>query len=57
MKRILAAALTALLVLSALAGCGKTKTASPGNAYYASYGNAIASYGNALFASGGNARN
>ena len=56
MKRILAAALTALLVLSALAGCGKTKTASPGNAYYASYGNAFASYGNALFASGGNAR-
>ena len=57
MKRILAAALTALLVLSALAGCGKTKTASPGKAYYARYGNAFASYGNALFASGGNARN
>ena len=50
MKRILAAALSALLLLSALAGCGTTKTASPGNAYYASYGNA-------MLASGGNARN
>ncbi len=57
MQRIITAALSALLLLSALAGCGTTKTASPGNAYYASYGNAFASYGNAMFASGGNARN
>jgi len=53
MKKILAAVLSALLLLTAMAGCG-TKTASSGNAYYASYGNAYyASYGNA---SGGNAR-
>ena len=42
MKRTLAAILSALLLLSALSGCGKTKTASSGNAW-ASSGNAYAS--------------
>ena len=52
MKRKLAAVLSALLLLGALAGCG-TNSASSGNArgYYASAGNAE------FFASDGNARN
>ena len=57
MKRKLAAALSALLLLGMLAGCG-SNTASSGNArtYYASAGNAyIASSGNAYYASSGNA--
>lgn len=52
MKEKLAAALAALLLLGALAGCGG-KTASGGNAY-ASWGNA--SGGNAYYASAGNSR-
>ena len=55
MRRKLAAVLSALMLLGAMAGCG-TKTggyASDGNAY-ASYGNAYASYGN-VYASDGNA--
>lgn len=46
MKRTLAAILSALLLLSALSGCGKTKTASSGNAW-ASGGNAYVSSANA----------
>ena len=61
MKEKLAAVLSALLLLGALAGCG-TNTASSGNArrYYASDGDAryYASAGDAVFyASAGNARN
>lgn len=52
MKEKLFAVLAALLILSALAGCGGN-TASNGNAY-ASWGNASA--GNAYYASAGNAR-
>ena len=58
MKRKVAAALSALLLLGMLAGCG-SNTASSGNArtYYASAGNAyFASAGNAYFASSGNPR-
>ena len=46
MKRKLAAVLSALMLLGALAGCGTKHYASSGNAY-ASYGNAYASSGNA----------
>ena len=61
MKRKIAAVLSALMLLGALAGCGTKHYASSGNAYasygnaYASSGNAYASYGNA-YASSGNAR-
>ena len=55
MKRKLAALLSALLLMAALAACGtKNDYASYGNAY-ASYGNAYASWGDA-YASAGNAR-
>ena len=50
MKKIIAIVLSAAALLLTLAGCGP-KTASGGNAYYASAGN-YASYGNA---SSGNA--
>ena len=56
MKKKLAAALSALLLLGALAGCGG-RTASSGDAWggYASWGNASA--GNAAYyASAGNPR-
>ncbi len=46
MKRTLAAILSALLLMSALSGCGKTKAASSGNAW-ASGGNAYVSSANA----------
>ncbi len=46
MKRTLAAILSALLLLSALSGCGKTKTASSGNAWV-SGGDAYVSSANA----------
>ena len=53
MKRKLAAVLAALMMLAALAGCGKKVIASPGDAY-ASWGDAYyASWGDA---SPGNAR-
>ena len=51
MKRKIAAILSALALLGALAACGTKDNASSGNAY-ASSGSAYASYGNA---SGGNA--
>lgn len=52
MKKILAIVLSAAALLLTLAGCGP-KTASAGNAYYASAGN-FASGGN-YYASYGNA--
>jgi hypothetical protein len=62
MKQKLAALLSALLLMAALAACGtKNDYASNGNAY-ASYGNAYASWGDAYaswgdaYASAGNAR-